>query len=1078
MKFLRNTALLILSIVTLSAALFLTSCEKEHTHSFGEWTTVNEPTCASEGLKKQKCSCGEERTEKIPMLTEHKLSGGDCTVCGYQCPHTNAQDSCADCGAQKQTYTVTVTDALGTPLPMTLVKIFRGETEIGTNFTGLDGKVTFSLIDGKHSFTLEAATDGLDYDINSCILSAALREKTVVLYDALSAKTEIYGAFSSEGQKYAYFISEGKEYSIALEKEELSYFIFSAERTGVYKITVNSDTDINVGVYGGPMYVLQYDITASSSEFERENAYTILIDVAPKHLPGGDRAEATKTVIGVKSDAATTSGVLIVERVFDHVMTPEDYPWQTYGGGLNPEPYLPDAAQLPGFTVTDLDITNPSLAIVYNESDGYYHHMTEDGPIVLVKLDIPTKYLETAISKMAETQAFACYLYNEDGSYKEKLTFQEMLLKYIDACSLANGGIGAYPLDEHLMKLLKDVGGAWGWYELDSNKNTQIFGDDSAKIVPENAWMFALCYAEILESAHNVTLKNEGGEPLVAVNVTVTDDEGVVLATATTDENGVATLTFKHLGDCFVKLEEATLEDYTVNEADLKLEGANKTITLTAVNKDGGENINGYNPEEKYLRYNWETVNIKIQINENSHYGSFPSSCRRYLAGESSNTAQIDELILKRNREAAKTCRTNVEYIYIADNHEEYSWGSAGSTISKLILANGASAPDVFCDSACDLVTASLKNCLYNISKSGDNNNFSFTELGYKESGKSFGYLNGLMSELSFFSSKQYILASDYLIDTVRGLNVIPVNSTLLEALLDDKINSTEKLHALIKNGGWTFSTLLNLAAQMSEQGTKAVGFLVDSSSESVMSAFLYSRNFEIFSRTETEDTGEYFLEFLDTGSHFSAFFADFKSIISAAGVSVLSESETGTKTLFCDNGALLGGILPIGALEDEEYKKIAASGLYIAPIPKSNVNDSYKSILDSRARLVAINAKTRNFAAVSAFLDYQTTHSENTMAAFLKYSLLWGTVGASNENKDSLELIRASFSPSFVYVYDEQVNIHFKRLGEEEAGISWHELYSSELYSPEDISTVFRENAEKRQKYYEYLVKMVREGE
>ena len=40
----------------------------EHTHAYGSWVVVDEPTCTEEGLRERTCSCGEKETEKIAAL--------------------------------------------------------------------------------------------------------------------------------------------------------------------------------------------------------------------------------------------------------------------------------------------------------------------------------------------------------------------------------------------------------------------------------------------------------------------------------------------------------------------------------------------------------------------------------------------------------------------------------------------------------------------------------------------------------------------------------------------------------------------------------------------------------------------------------------------------------------------------------------------------------------------------------------------------------------------------------------------------------------------------------------------------
>ena len=49
------------------SCLALTAC---HTHEFGEWTVVKQPTCTQDGERERFCSCGEKQTSTI-AATEH-----------------------------------------------------------------------------------------------------------------------------------------------------------------------------------------------------------------------------------------------------------------------------------------------------------------------------------------------------------------------------------------------------------------------------------------------------------------------------------------------------------------------------------------------------------------------------------------------------------------------------------------------------------------------------------------------------------------------------------------------------------------------------------------------------------------------------------------------------------------------------------------------------------------------------------------------------------------------------------------------------------------------------------------------
>ena len=60
----------------------------EHSHTYGEWVTTKEPTCAETGLKSRTCTAGDDtQTEVIPATGLHTY-GDDhvCTVCGQEQP--------------------------------------------------------------------------------------------------------------------------------------------------------------------------------------------------------------------------------------------------------------------------------------------------------------------------------------------------------------------------------------------------------------------------------------------------------------------------------------------------------------------------------------------------------------------------------------------------------------------------------------------------------------------------------------------------------------------------------------------------------------------------------------------------------------------------------------------------------------------------------------------------------------------------------------------------------------------------------------------------------------------------------
>ncbi|MBR6728288.1 MAG: hypothetical protein IKM08_08865 [Clostridia bacterium] len=94
---------MLLAATMLAITLTVTSCNEEpaspppHTHAYGEWQTVQEPTCVAVGTEKRICSCGDTETRNTEKV-EHTFADATCTapktctVCelteGDALPHT------------------------------------------------------------------------------------------------------------------------------------------------------------------------------------------------------------------------------------------------------------------------------------------------------------------------------------------------------------------------------------------------------------------------------------------------------------------------------------------------------------------------------------------------------------------------------------------------------------------------------------------------------------------------------------------------------------------------------------------------------------------------------------------------------------------------------------------------------------------------------------------------------------------------------------------------------------------------------------------------------------------------------
>ncbi len=1061
-----------------------------HTHAFGEWTVTRNADCKNNGEKKQTCSCGAENVSPIEKTghtpaaptEENKLPAtctADgrvdeviyCSACGDELSRTaktitklghDFKDGvCERCSAGEETsYSITVVSE-NKPMKDVFITVYKNGEQKGFYVTDENGVASFSLPADEYTFTVISYTAEIEYDESECVLTPENTSVTLTLYSKLTESTEIFGNVERDNT-YAYHISSGKHYNVSFSPAVKTYFIFRAERTGIYKIHVSSDTEVFLGYYGGPSYVLGDDITNSDC---RIDGATILIDIAPSNI-SSDGKEATPYVIAIKGVSSSGSGVLQVERIGEHETELTDLPWETYGADVFPELYCPEESKLLGYTLVDFDVTQTGLKIVFNEDDGLYHFMTADGPVVLMKIDIATKYLD-AISVMCGPQHFGCYIFDEDGAFVSKTTYHEMMLRYIEASKIEEGGIGVYPLDKHLYTAWTSLGKAWGWWDLSASSSTHIFGDDKELIAPDSAWMFAFCYAEIRPTEHKITLVSEDGDPIIGAALSVTDDEGFEIARGTTDGKGEITLSFLHMNvDYYVVLDESILENYIAPEEDVRLSGDKLTITLTAVTSDGGDD-DLYDPEAKYALYNWKNTTVTVQINENSNFGEYCSLNRRFLAGDVAQAADVDTLIARRNKNMTDAVNVSVTYIYVSDADASYILGSSASRILGSVFLNGTSAPDVFCDSIYDLVSASLNGCFFNLISNGSDNNFSFNELAYKEQDESFGYDEELMSALSFSPKKRYVLASDYFIDTVAGLSVMPMNVSLFEACADfgiipdsdgNGVTDVSDFHALVMAGEWDHYALMRLSSVAEERSGLASGLVLDSSSRSCASALLYSSGVKMFERVSGTD--EYNCVFPAANPNFKGLLEALSELSAYRGVTVQDTDASSLRARFVSDDLLFGGVVTLGSLSHLDYSAKAAD-IYVAPLPKASSSNSYSSVLDAHSRLGAINKKSVHIPQVTAFLDYQSTHSAEIKEAYCTYELIFGLLGAGKENEEALELIKNSFLPSCDAIYDDAVYANAES-GDAAGEFSWVDILLKNGFSLSYSDALWNENSSK----------------
>ncbi len=379
----------------------------------------------------------------------------------------------SSCGKKEPpVYTVTVVDADQNPVSGVIVSAYQGEEKIKNKLTDENGVATFDFTEGTYTFTLSFTKDTTyKYDESLCVMSG--KAVTVVASAYVEPTYELYN-----GSKAA-IVEDGKYY-IEFEAGETVYFIYTPTERGRYKISVDTKAKATCAYCGSPMLIQDNDISNKEDVEIDENGNptgTIYADYRVYNL------YQTQYLYGVKATEAG-SGYFTIERDSDIEYIPDELPYNEYvrTNDINKD-YVYSGGNLVNF-----DITNISLNAVFNETDGFYHLNSKNGPLIYMKLTVTNAYT-IAIEKICETQPFQHHVYDENGEYKDKITYVSMMLDYFEA---ADDKVGVYPLTYDLGVAIKEMGNVLGWYKPAASGETHlIFGNVP---VTQNAWLFACCY--------------------------------------------------------------------------------------------------------------------------------------------------------------------------------------------------------------------------------------------------------------------------------------------------------------------------------------------------------------------------------------------------------------------------------------------------------------------------------------------------------------------------------------------------------------------------------------------------------
>ena len=472
-----------------------------------------------------------------------------------------------DTNLESTSYLVRVVDYKGNPISSGLfVEIFDGEESVGFKKANQNGEASFDLSPLKnYTFELTFAEEGLTYNKENCTFEKGVYSKEIMLYKELSTdrifEMSPYDKETEERYDYeAYFVEEG---ATLVPIDGMTYYVFEPTRGGIYKFSYIADRAINIGYYGGS----EHYVFAESTIEIKDRAFEIEVK---NDGVSSAQTGTTRIIIGISS-LTVDSCYLTVERVGEPIkeIQKSDYI----------ATQVPSEVQKYNFLngkLTNVDITDSELEIVYNTNDRRYHIGNENGPLVLVRIASASPYIAPFI-EMCETSALFGANKDDNGNITSYDVYNLMFTAYAEKCDDS----GVVPLTKELYEAIKKIGEHSGWFE----GSTTIFKEGGSideetgditegtpiNVPSENAPFFACCYLEktdtgVGESVISITDTVEAKELYVMLSgaqelsfkssravasvLTIENAQGVKIVVGeteyTADENGKIEISFEN----------------------------------------------------------------------------------------------------------------------------------------------------------------------------------------------------------------------------------------------------------------------------------------------------------------------------------------------------------------------------------------------------------------------------------------------------------------------------------------------------------------------------------------------------
>lgn len=424
----------------------------------------------------------------------------------------------------------------------------------------------------------------------------------------------------------------------------------------------------------------------------------------------------------------------------------------------------------------------------------------------------------------------------------------------------------------------------------------------------------------------------------------------------------------------------------------------------------GTPNPGGTTEAKWYDSVDFGQKTLTIQLSDDAADPELPADVA-YIQGpdkisETTGVDKVKNLVKERNRNVeSKKNGINVKIDYKYTLVEGYSdrWSHVSSVIAQAErnYANSNKA-DLYIDMMYDMLGAACEKAVFdNILKyTKTDSGVAGWVGGYFDIESYNGYNTALMSDMTLTEDRQVLIASDYFLDVLRAMLILPFNLSMYTEYATDDADAA-KLYQMVLDGKWTWDQLLSYNGVASSAGSATIDdsriLMAIANGGMMASGFLYSTDYTIYK----QDGDKYTLK--TTCSELQQLFSKAGTLSGVRGVVMLkgeSAAVGDSNRKFTSGEALFATVNMLGILETADFQGMAQGSLSILPVPKLNDNREYSTLTNSRARVGALSYHSTNQAAMSAYIQLSTEESGTVKDTYFDDAILGKYLagsGASN---------------------------------------------------------------------------------